>query len=357
MIKKKWIILTIIIYILTGCIKDELPNTEADITHCSVWQISLIRPPEISNDEVKLYTDAWTDVSEVAPEFILTPGATIFPESGTVHNFSRPQLYEVTSEDGKWKKVYTVKIIRQSRGVKSISIGFENVSLYQNKFYHIFQGNDESIPWDTGNEGYHFLHKGNASIYPACQVSDGKIGKCIKLETKDMGVLARVAKKPIASGSLFCGRFELVKSDPKKSTHFGVPLTFRPLHLTGYYKYKAGATFTDANFKEVAGRTDDFAIYAVIFEISDKNKPYLDGYNSLNSPNIILKAIVDNRQQTDEWTEFKAEFKSVGDKKLDKEKLNNGDYGIAIIMSSSVDGGDFLGAVGSTLFVDELKVL
>ena len=35
--------------------------------------------------------------------------------------------------------------------------------------------------------------------------------------------------------------------------------------LVGYYKYKAGEKFTDKNGKEVAGKKDDFAIYAVFF--------------------------------------------------------------------------------------------
>jgi hypothetical protein len=41
--------------------------------------------------------------------FQLTPGATIEPASGSLQDFSgEPVVYTVTSEDGAWKKQYTV---------------------------------------------------------------------------------------------------------------------------------------------------------------------------------------------------------------------------------------------------------
>jgi hypothetical protein len=62
------------------------------------------------------------------------------------------------------------------------------------------------------------------------------------------------------------------------------------------------------------------------------------------------------RKETDEWTPFTIEFKNVNGKALDEEMLATGKYNIAIVMSSSKDGGSFMGAVGSTLYVDELHL-
>ena len=53
-----------------------------------------------------------TDLSKQSPEFTLTPGATISPASGTTRDFSEPQYYTVTSEDGIWKKRYEVNLYR-----------------------------------------------------------------------------------------------------------------------------------------------------------------------------------------------------------------------------------------------------
>ena len=43
-------------------------------------------------------------------------------------------------------------------------------------------------------------------------------------------------------------------------------------------------------------------------------------------------------------------------KTIDRNKMVDGKYSLAIILSSSEDGGNFNGAVGSTLWVDELII-
>lgn len=50
------------------------------------------------------------DITQFAPLFELTEGATIEPTSGTARDFSTPQTYVVTSEDRQWKKEYTVYV-------------------------------------------------------------------------------------------------------------------------------------------------------------------------------------------------------------------------------------------------------
>ena len=83
---------------------------------------------------------------------------------------------------------------------------------------------------------------------------------------------------------------------------------------------------------------------------------YLDGTNSLTSDRIVLLAQLKEGRETDEWTRFSIPFKAVGGRSVDPEKLRQGKYSLAIIMSSSKDGAAFNGAVGSTLYVDELKL-
>lgn len=92
-----------------SCIREEALNTEADIESCTLADDVLNRDPVIENEKVTLYLKKTADLSALAPEFTLTPGATISPASGTTLNFSSPQYYEVTSEDGQWKKQYKVE--------------------------------------------------------------------------------------------------------------------------------------------------------------------------------------------------------------------------------------------------------
>ena len=87
-----------------------------------------------------------------------------------------------------------------------------------------------------------------------------------------------------------------------------------PTRLAGYYKYKAGETYTDKFSKVVEGKHDDFAIYAVLYEVTPQ-VPYLDGTNSLSNENIVLKAELDNRKETDVWTHFAIDFKPVDGRK------------------------------------------
>ena len=97
--------------ISTACIREEALNTEADITAFQLDGNLLIREPVITNDEVRLYVNGWEDRSKLSPRFELTPGATISPASGTERDFTTPQKYTVTSQDGQWKKTYTVTFI------------------------------------------------------------------------------------------------------------------------------------------------------------------------------------------------------------------------------------------------------
>lgn len=92
----------------SSCIKDEPLNAEADITGITVDGPKLIRQPVITNNEVHFYVNGWEDVTHLAPKFTLTEGATIEPASGTERDFTQPQVYTVTSQDGKWKKTYKV---------------------------------------------------------------------------------------------------------------------------------------------------------------------------------------------------------------------------------------------------------
>lgn len=92
-----------------SCIKDEAPNSEADIESCTLPGDVLNRDPVIENDKVTLHLKKGTDLSSLSPEFTLTPGATISPASGTTRDFTSLQTYEVTSEDGRWKKRYRIE--------------------------------------------------------------------------------------------------------------------------------------------------------------------------------------------------------------------------------------------------------
>lgn len=343
-------------FTVASCIQDEAPNAEADILTCTISDDILKREPILQNSNIIIMVKPGTDLQKLAPEFTLTPGATISPNSGSVLDFSKePQEYTVTSQSGEWKKKYTVTITDTEI---STIYHFENIKSDYSK-YNIFIEESEdkvTMEWASGNEGFAITASGSpATDYPTVQSADGKVGKCAKLTTKSTGSIGAGFGMPIAAGNLFIGEFKLNITNPLKATKFGLPFYNVPTFLTGYYKYKAGDVFLEKG-KENPKLKDQCDIYAVFYD-TDHNTITLDGTNTFTHPNIISIARVDNPKETDSWTQFYIPFETKAGKYIDKEKLKAGEYNISIVFAASIDGAKFNGAVGSTLYIDEVELI
>lgn len=217
---------------LQSCIKSEAPNAEADILTCEVDGNVLIRKPVIQNTEIKLYVNAWDNVKNLAPRFTLTQGATISPTSGTVRDFSTPQTYVVTSEDGKWQKTYKVSCFTNDI---IAHYHFENARITDGYYtFYDTSVSGQEIAWSSGNAGFKFTKSdAKPNEFPTSQDENGYRGKCVKLVTQSTGVLGKTFGAPIAAGNLFIGAFEIDLFSPAKSTHFGIPFKRKPTQLFG----------------------------------------------------------------------------------------------------------------------------
>lgn len=343
----------------TSCIQDEAPNAEADIESCMVPGDVLNRDPIIGNEQVVLPLKKGADITKLSPEFTLTPGATISPESGTEQDFTNPKTYTVTSEDGKWKKIYEVSALFS--GLPT-SFHFEETIPYKNKqgktVYYNFKETDaigNYLNWTNANEGFDYTGvQAKPDEFPTSPAPNGVKGNCVKLTTKSTGYFGAQLGMYIAAGNLFTGSFKIVIPEVVKATKFGVPFTHIPTSLKGYYKFKAGEEFTKDG-KPVPGQKDIFDIYGVFYE-TDENVNTLDGTNVFTSPNIISIARIANAKETDVWTEFNIPFVNQPGKTVNLQKLEDGKYNLAIVFSSSIKGDLFEGAVGSTLYIDEVEL-
>lgn len=356
-------LLTCLLLCIMGmsCIQDEAPNAEADIVTCIVPVDILKRDPIIQNTTVVLMVKDDADLTNLAPQFELTPGATIEPASGTARNFTTPQSYVVTSEDRNWKKTYIVRCTTEGLTTK---FDFEHSELENNKFYvfyEVLEGEEKQYMWASGNSGFAIVG-GNktADEYPTTPYDFGKSGKCLKLETRSTGDLGAMVNMRIAAGNLFIGEFYALEAmqNALKATHFGLPFDFTPVSLTGYYKYKRGEVFTEKDGSVNPDVKDNFDIYSILYE-TDDNVKYLDGTNFLTSPNLIAIARIseEEKKETEEWTYFDLPFVFQPGKTVDKDKLAKGKYNIAIVFSSSIEGDLFRGAVGSRLLIDEVELV
>ena len=358
-----------------SCIREEALNAEADILACTLEGNVLNREAIISNDQVILQLKKSTDVTKLAPQFVLTPGATITPESGSVHDFSTPQTYVVTSEDRAWKKAYTVMVTTSTNVINHFS--FEEVDWKLNHkgekeyqiLYYTNPFTSDRFAWGSGNAGYAMTGMAkSASDYPTYQsVLGGFDKRCAVLTTRKTGSFGAMANMPIAAGNLFIGTFDVdnALTNSLKATRFGMPWGAAPKRIHGWFKYRSGDTFYELDksrkdkMREVPGKRDQFNIYAVFYEVTDDMKT-LDGenYMSEDNQNIVSVAQIapEDVIETEEWTNFSIDFKYRAGKTIDQEKLENGLYNLAIVFTSSVHGDTFSGAPDSMLQIDEVHL-
>lgn len=344
----------------TSCIKDELSNAEADIVSCSVDSMILKKDPIIQNDRVQIFVKSFVDLTLQAPVFTLSPGATIFPQSGTPLDFTKPQLYTVTSEDGLSQKTYEVSYISSAVGSK---YSFEHVRTENGRydvFYEIDDDNQNIMDWASGNSGFSLT--GVASKpddYPTARLLNGKEGQGVRLVTRLTGALGATMGKPLAAGNLFMGEFDLGSSitAPLKSLRLGMPVDFVPYAFRGFFKYKAGKLFKEGNV-EMPNRKDSWDCYAIFFE-TDTTLKYLDGTNRFTHDNILAIARIspEDRVESDEWTSFYIPFIFKNNVTVDEKKLKDGKYSLTLVFTSSIEGDTFAGAEGSTLLIDEIEII
>lgn len=371
-----WLLATAALLTLHSCIKDELLNQECDITGAWIegdeyadffYHPAQMRQKNISSsaNEIVFTVKSVEALPDVLPVFFtLTPGATMEPANGSAQNFKNgPVRYTVTSQDGAWQRHY--KVIFQEAKMHTQKYSFEHyetVSGANNNLYHVFYEVDENGTrhdiWASANPGAIIIKSNSkAEDQPTYSTANGYEGRGVCLNTQGTGKLGTMFGKPIAAGNLFLGHFlsEHVLTSALKSTEFGVPTDRVPLSIKGYYKYRPGEEFTDASLKIVPGRVDEASIYAVFFRNTDSmgNEIHLYGDDVLTNANIVKIAQVASLPPTNEWTPFEMTFKG-GD--VDVELLASQGYSMTLVFSSSKYGDFFEGAIGSTLFVDEVEI-
>ncbi len=377
MYKNIFLFFALFALLLSSCIRDEAANAECDILAVDAMWLDehrgvIIGAPVITNNSVSVMVKPGTDRSALNPSFVLTEGARLavagnvgqfVDGNGVTLDFNTPQTYMTLSADGKWSKEYVVSFTYPNM-LKVLS--FENYSL-DGKYYRWYEidENDSENPeryyWASGNAGYAFTGRGKVpEDFPTSVAQNGVNGSCVKLTTCDTGSFGKMAGMPIAAGNLFIGEFqsENAMRKPLEATRFGFQLVNnKPLMLTGYYKYSAGDVFTDKKKNEVPEKSDTCSIYSVLYEVEPDDFVPLDGSNVMSSERVVMVAQIENPGEPDDWTYFEAPYRLREGKVFDSERMNNSGYAITVVASSSKGGDFFEGAVGSTMYIDEFRIV
>lgn len=326
----------------------ESDNHEAEIEAVQLKEPVSLGNAAISGVKITIYVSKDADATKLSPVFKLSSGATISPKNGSTQDFTKPVKYVVTSEDKAVTREYEVSVRREAM----LSNPFDSWekkpadASSDNSIYYTPTNSD----WSTANIGNVLLRGLGYNVKNTVDQTEdafqGAKAAIIRTEfVSDKPVFGQ--NTPIATGSLFLGSFTTLHlmTDPLKCTSFGVPITRKPLSVSGYYKYLPGDKLTDENFTVIPNGKDSCAIYAVVFTGTEP----LNGRNVLTDSRIIAKAVLKGGKQP-----VYTKFDLVLDYKRDVVPGEN--LMFTIVCSSSWDGNIFKGAVGSTLFVDDIKV-
>lgn len=356
----------------TSCFKHEPLNAECDIEQVTLHASEPTQVFFNLSDTVRqvLSTDSVISVpvrltaplSTVRPELKVTPGATV---SSMEALDSASWRIVVTSQDGNWHRAYTLRLVPTARTVAdTLYFDFEHYELESKaqKYYvwhNVKPDGTLANDWSTANGGFQ-LSMGSAlpMEYPTIPI-DGYEGKGVQLTTLSTGPFGVMVNKRIAAGNMFLGTFDLTSAlrDPLSATRFGIPFDMKPVKLTGYYRYTPGPDYQDRNGKILSGVTDSASIYSVFYSNHDAqgNKVMLDGADVLTNEHLVAVAKMSYVKPTTEWTYFEVEF--IFSKDVDLKQLEDRGYNLAIVMSSSSEGDKFMGAIGSKLQVDKLRLI
>ncbi len=374
--KNDILVLLLGVFLMTSCFKEEPLNAECDILEARVSvedaekmffheSDSVVRVN--SEDNRVVFTVRRTaDLTRLSPHFTITEGATIDPASGSTHDFSQgPVAYTVTSQDRQWQRQYQVQFQPVTVTVTdTVKYDFEHYQLDDNygKYYVWYEEGDEGPEqiWASGNGGFFIANQSKAADeYPTIPNDNGLEGKCLKLITLDTGPLGRSTGRPIAAGNMFLGSLNtaIVLRDALHATEMGVPFTQQPKLLTGYYKYQPGPEYKNKAQQIVENRTDSADIYSVLYRNHDDDgQPVvLYGDNVLTSELIVRKARIDVVKTTDEWCYFEIPFEILGE--IDERLLSERGYNLALVFAASRNGDLFEGAIGSTLYIDKVRII
>jgi hypothetical protein len=332
------------------CIKEAPLNPEADIEAFEVDKNQLTGNVFINqiNRTITLNLTKEAYNTGIKPTLKLSTGATVVPASGTPISFGNAAVvYEVTSASGQNKKQYTVKVIN----VGKWDFSFEKWAQNQTDGYEYPLEDDDIQLWSSGNPGVALsgvAHRPDA--FPTRSTTDHQDGsKAAELVTLKGTALSELIGVRLFAGSLFLGNFNSIQAmlNPLAATEFGQPYVGLPERFVGYYKYQSGPEFIDKEGKVIAGRKDQCAIYAVLFNGPDR----LDATNIKTSAKVIATAELPDGSDRAAFTKFDIPF-------VFKEGVTIGsNLMMAIVVSSSAEGDQYRGAIGSRLIVDGLSIV
>jgi hypothetical protein len=157
---------------------------------------------------------------------------------------------------------------------------------------------------------------------------------------------------PLVAGALYIGEFDLDgaiedPTNPVAAAKLGIPFKGKPSAVEFKYSFKAGEQMIQAVLKEPGNLFGGFDV----FNVEGKDK-------------FGIEATLENRSGNEKTTVAKVNYQSDVDTEEMKTLRLNLEYfsnleptHFYVSFSPSFDGGTFKGAIGSTLIIDDVKLI
>ncbi|MFV0366772.1 MAG: PCMD domain-containing protein [Mangrovibacterium sp.] len=342
--------------VISSCVKEDYFGLSSTANVLNLQVANQADQAEIDNEthHISLTMTPGGDISESIVQILeLSSFTTADKQVGDTLNLNQQNTMVLTAEDGTVVN-WTIEAKYASEEPQLANSDFN--LWYQTAGSYYEPGSDaENTIWCTGNAGSALLGKYASTPYEK-EVGD----YAVRLETLDNGPLSTMFGAPISAGSIITGEFnteDIDTSNPRAAIDFGTLFTGRPKSLNITYSYVPG----EVN-KNKAGSVLDYGdscdIYAILeVRSGDEVKRLATAWFRSGDVQAEAKDI----ELTFTYGELDESFP-------DYMKPTNGlyvdadlvDYAlpthIIFVASSSYNGDNFAGAVGSLLFVDDLKL-
>lgn len=298
------------------------------------------------SNQVQVFSTANLDLNSFPlsfnPVVTASPGASVSPSSGSVVVFDDPEdfvIYTITAEDGLGSEEYIFTLRDNQIPNAGFENWFEETGMNAQPFLQPGK-HAESAVWATTNMGTSIY-----SIYGATPLQDGN-NTMVKIETVDAVAL------PLVAGAVYLGEFDLDAAiadpgNPGAAAILGIPFFAKPTAIQVSYSFESGDQLIQAVLKDPGNLfggfevtnldgTDKFGIKAVLEKRTG------------DVVTVVAQAEFVSDQETDIMTELKMELQYLSDDEPTHFHIS---------FSPSVDGGVFKGAIGSSLIIDELKMI
>jgi len=354
---KKYILLVILTVALVSCVKEDFFGLSSFGNIKSIIVSNQASNAMINNSDftVEVEIPAGVDLSSISIQTLtLSSFATADKKVGDVLDLNEPQQINVTAEDGNistWTITSFVASATPQLDNGDLNLWYKTGSDY----YEPGESANNTI-WGTGNQGTQILNK--LATIPE-DLGGGNLAA--KMITLDNGKLAGTFGAPISAGSIFTGVFNPDKidpSNPEAAIEFGTPFSGRPISLRFKYQFENGEVNKDKQGNELS-YPDALDIYALLeIRLGGKTERLATAWfrSSEDQAELVTKEVDFTYGELDSTFPDYMKPTDHGYVSADSAAFVLPTH-ITFVASSSFDGANFAGAIGSTLIADNVEMV